>query len=85
MVGPTNLKPRFSRSLLIAWDTAVWAGTDHGVLKYIKEEDRWKLFTTEDGLLDNEVRWILLDGDYVWFGTGRGLTQFYWNAPYRTD
>ena len=70
---------------ILADSGAVWVATERGVWKYKKREDRWRHFTTEDGLLHDSVRWMLLDGDYIWFGTARGLTRFYWNAPYRID
>ncbi|RKY79699.1 hypothetical protein DRQ00_03135, partial [candidate division KSB1 bacterium] len=68
-----------------ATDKAVWVGTEQAVYKYDKQRRTWRLFTTEDGLLDNTVQAILPAGDYVWFGTPKGLTRFYWNAPYRID
>ena len=70
---------------LVASKQAVWAASDEGVMKFDRKSRAWRTFTTEDGLLDNRVRSILLDGDYVWFGTARGLTQFFWNDPRRVD
>ena len=66
-------------------DSSAWIATDEGVLKYDRRWDRWRHFTAEDGLLDNMVQTLLLDGDYVWFGTPRGVTRFFWNDPYRID
>ena len=63
----------------------VWVGKENGLLKYVKRENRWYRYSRADGLLDNSVRWILLDGDYIWLGTGRGLTRFFWNAPHLID
>jgi len=68
-----------------ATPSAVWAGTDQGVLKFDRERQRWVHFTTADGLPDNRVRAIHPDGDYIWFGTAAGLTRFYWNSPFRID
>jgi len=42
-------------------------------------------FTTQDGLPSNEVYELLLDGDYLWIGSDRGLTRFLWNDPDRID
>ncbi|MBD3288957.1 hypothetical protein GF337_09155 [candidate division KSB1 bacterium] len=73
-------------AFLKADEKAVWAATeDHGVLKYDKERGRWVHFTIEDGLPSNTVNTIVLDSDYVWFGSPEGITKFYWNAPYRID
>lgn len=66
-------------------DSSVWIATDEGVLKFDRLRGTWRRFTTDDGLLDNTVQTILLDGDYVWFGTPKGATRFYWNDPFRID
>ncbi|RKX22715.1 MAG: hypothetical protein DRP45_11155 [Candidatus Zixiibacteriota bacterium] len=42
-------------------------------------------FTTDDGLASDNVLALLMDGDYVWIGTDRGLTRFLWNNPDRVD
>ena len=39
----------------------------------------------EDGFLENHIQDLLLEGDYIYFGTQRGATRFYWNSPYRID
>lgn len=64
---------------------SVWAATEEGVLRYERESKRWIHYTMEDGLPALAVRSLLLDGDYIWLGSRRGLTLFYWNAPYRID
>jgi len=70
---------------ILASKDAIWAATQNGVLKYDKLRERWVHFTMLDGLPSNEVYSLLLDGDYIWFGSARGLTRFYWNSPYRVD
>jgi hypothetical protein len=73
-------------NVIVADSDVVWLGTEgRGVLKYLKTENRWRTFTTDDGLLDDSVRDIFMDGDYAWFGTAKGLTRFYWNSPVRRD
>lgn len=64
---------------------AVWVATDDGLLKFDRRRLFWRLFTTEDGLLDNQCHRLLLDGDYLWIVTATGITQFYWNNPQRSD
>jgi ligand-binding sensor domain-containing protein len=66
-------------------ELAVWAVTDDGVLKYDRQAERWVHFGMEDGLPCHRINAVLVDGDYVWFGSEQGLTCFYWNAPYRID
>jgi ligand-binding sensor domain-containing protein len=56
----------------------LWVGTQSGVWKMDKEEKTWENFTVFDGLIDDDIQSIALDGDYIWFGTPRGATRFYW-------
>ena len=70
---------------ILASEQAVWAATDDGVYKYNRFASRWNHFTRIDGLADNRVYSLQLDGDYIWFGTHEGLTRFYWNSPMRSD
>jgi ligand-binding sensor domain-containing protein len=42
-------------------------------------------FTTDDGLPSSNVFELKIDGDFVWIGTDRGLTRFWWNNPSRVD
>ncbi len=42
-------------------------------------------FTTDDGLPSAKVFELELEGDFVWIGTDRGLTKFWWNNPGRVD
>ncbi len=66
-------------------EKSVWVSTDQGLLKYDRERKYWRLFTIADGLLNNVCRRLLLDGDYLWIATYRGICQFYWNNPNRID
>ncbi|MFH0931363.1 MAG: two-component regulator propeller domain-containing protein [Candidatus Zixiibacteriota bacterium] len=56
-----------------------------GAWRLDKQNNIWKGYYKEDGLLDNNIQTLLLDGDYIWFGTQRGATRFYWNNPLRMD
>lgn len=64
---------------------AVWVATNDGVWKYNRRNQSWVHFTMYDGLPSNNVYSLYLEGDYIWFGSDKGLTRFYWNSPYRTD
>jgi ligand-binding sensor domain-containing protein len=44
----------------------VWFTTDWGILKYNKELDTWRHYTTADGLVDNNVRYLVLGGGTAW-------------------
>jgi hypothetical protein len=66
-------------------EKSVWVATPSGLLKFDKVNKFWKLFTTEDGLLNNNCHRILLDGDHLWVTTDLGITHFYWDNPDRID
>ncbi|MBN1481862.1 hypothetical protein EH223_05925 [candidate division KSB1 bacterium] len=70
---------------ILAARQAVWVATNDGVFKFNRRMQRWTQFTREDGLADDRVYAIQLDNDYIYFGTARGLTRFYWNSPFRND
>ena len=72
--------------LAIAADAfSVWVGTRSGVFKLNRESRTWRRFDRIDGLIDTRVNEIVIDGDYVWFGTPKGATTFFWNDPHRVD
>lgn len=66
---------------LICDNKNVWVATKSGVWKLNRTTDIWIKYTTDDGLLDNNVQDMVLDGDYIWFGTPQGATRFFWNDP----
>ncbi len=66
-------------------EKSVWVSSPMGLLKYDRERQFWRIFTTQDGLLSNQCFRLLLDGDYIWVTNRRGITQFYWNSPRRID
>jgi signal transduction histidine kinase/ligand-binding sensor domain-containing protein len=57
-------------------DGQLWAGTQNGLANF--DGQKWKLFTTRDGLSENAVRAIAEDGGgNLWIGTeSRGLNFF---------
>lgn len=52
----------------------------HGLKKPFTRE-----FTVNDGLPSRYVYSLVMDGDYLWVGTDKGLTRFLWNNPDRVD
>ena len=50
-------------SSLAANSRYVWVGTDRGVSRYDKSERRWNNFTIKNGLANNDVSAIALDGE----------------------
>jgi ligand-binding sensor domain-containing protein len=70
---------------LYADSRLIWAATDVGLWKYRKSDGHTYLYTMADGLPVNKVNSIVVDGDYFWLGTSRGLVRFLWNASGRGD
>lgn len=70
------------RSLAVN-DRVVMISSDNGVsmLPFRQKRIRFREFSTDDGLISNYVFSLHLDGDYLWIGSDRGLTRFYWNDP----
>lgn len=68
-------------------DTIAAVASDRGmIIIFHKNKNQFtRDFTTEDGLASNTVYSLLMDGDYIWIGTDKGLTKFLWNNPDRVD
>jgi ligand-binding sensor domain-containing protein len=64
---------------------AVWFATSKGLMKYDREMNDWRLFTTADGLIDNNVYHIDIENDNLWLSTEKGFTIFNYNKPGRLD
>jgi len=75
-----------SRALAVN-DRIVAVASDRGLtIIFLNDRKRYsREFTTDDGLASDEVYALLLDGDYLWVGTDRGLTRFLWNNPERVN
>lgn len=63
----------------------IWVATDIGLWKYRLNDGYSRLFTAADGMISDDVRGLILDGDYLWLATPDGLIRFYWNNPDRID
>ena len=63
-------------------DSIVAVGTPGGLLLiFDREGSRHVLYTTEDGLISNEIHRLVFDCDYLWVGTDQGLTRFWYANP----
>ena len=55
-----------------------WLGTRHGLIELDTLHQRCRLFTTRDGLPNNNIVGILPDGfGYLWLSTDNGLCRFH--------
>ncbi len=55
-----------------------WVATDQGVLVTDLRTGNWRKITRVDGLVDEEVRSVALEEDYIWFGTRHGASRYHW-------
>jgi len=54
----------------------IWQGTYYGLLRY--DENNPRLYTTEDGLLDDNIRCMIIGkNDVIWMGTDKGVSRFH--------
>ena len=66
-------------------DSTVWFATSKGLMKFDREMNNWRLFTTSDGLIDNNVYHIDVENDNLWLSTEKGFTIFNFSRPGRLD
>ncbi|SYZ74826.1 conserved hypothetical protein [Candidatus Zixiibacteriota bacterium] len=67
---------------LAVQDTLVAAATPQGLLLFfIGDRPQHYLYTVSDGLISNDVKDLVFDGDYLWLGTDLGLTRFWYLDP----
>ena len=53
----------------------IWIASSRGLLEYSGISEP-RLYTTEDGLPDNNIRAVLDDGESLWFCSGRQICRF---------
>ena len=55
----------------------IWFGTNGGLLRYDKGTDTWRHYTVTDGLPNNEVWGIAVDGEHIWTAHIGGVVSRY--------
>lgn len=68
-------------------DRVAAVSSSNGFTIFFDEKGKpdYREFSTSDGLPSSNVMALLFDGDYLWVGTERGLSSFWWNNPHRVD
>lgn len=77
--GPIHMPSDDIYSICIIRDSIQWFGTDKGVARHIgfNTLENWTVFDKENGLVDDFVQTIAVDGeDRVWFGTKGGISVY---------
>ena len=54
----------------------LWIGTDKGLTRYDKKENKWENYTKNDGLLDNLITSLAIDKNLLWIGTFFGVSCY---------
>ena len=62
---------------ICADDGFVWIASQSGVFRLDRRYHTWEIFTEAEGLPHRSAQVILRDGEYIWFGTERGVTRVF--------
>jgi ligand-binding sensor domain-containing protein len=63
-------------------DSLVAAATANGLLLIFNgQKPHSYLYTINDGLISNDIRDLVFDGEFIWLATDRGLTRFWYKNP----
>ncbi len=63
-------------------DSTLAVATQNGLLLYtLGAKIRHQRFTKDDGLLSLNLKRVVFDGDYLWIGSDRGLSRFWYKNP----
>ena len=90
LAAPDTVWQRFAlaevhgnRHVAIAADTSrVWLGTDLGAFRFEISTGLWNRYTQANGLIDDRTQAVLLQDDYVWFGTVKGASRYNWSQDF---
>lgn len=71
--------------VLLVHDGVIWVGGPSGLFRYNQRTRNWYRYSENDGLISSQVSSLAADGDFIWIGTDRGATRFYWADFGRSD
>lgn len=54
----------------------IWMGTDNGLGCLDVQTQRFRTYTTQDGLPNNNISALIKYGKYIWIGTSNGLCRY---------
>ena len=72
-----------TRASLTASGERAWIGTEFGVLRLNTQSGNSTRLSQIDGLLDDRVHAVRLDGPHIWIATRQGLSQYRWLGDFR--
>ena len=71
-------------SVLLVYQGVIWVGGSDGLFK-LNRSGNWYRYSVSDGLIGGRITSLVADGDYIWIGTDKGATRFYWKSFDRQD
>jgi ligand-binding sensor domain-containing protein/signal transduction histidine kinase len=76
-----SLQDNFVRAVAVTDENTpkerLWVATHSGLSYLDKKTGQWTAFTTKNGLPNNYVKTLLVDGEYLWIGTDKGLATLH--------
>ncbi|MCB1200841.1 MAG: hypothetical protein KDK41_09360 [Leptospiraceae bacterium] len=63
-------------SSVLVDQTSVYVGTQFGVDRYDKVQNRWVAYTAIEGLAGNNIQVLAAEGDIIWAGGADGLSYY---------
>ncbi len=73
----TPKKQIFTNIVLEVERNRVWSGTNGGGIRvYNRTTGEWKIVTMKEGISDDFLQSICVDGQYVWVGTFDGVSRY---------
>ncbi len=74
-----GLSSNICRSICIDQNDVVWVGTNNGINKITMK--KWgspliEIYSSDDGLLSNEINEVVKTGNLVWAATNQGVVEF---------
>jgi len=70
---------------IIAMKNILWIATNKGLFLYNRKINKSTLIGNDYYLPELNIYRMLLDQDYIWLITSRGLYRFFWNEPDRIE
>ena len=74
-----GMSSNLCRSIYIEEDSVVWVGTNNGINRITMK--KWghpvvEVFSSDDGLVSNEINEITTTGNLIWAATNQGVVEF---------
>jgi signal transduction histidine kinase/streptogramin lyase len=72
----TSISSDYLQSMAETDPGDMWIGSDYGLNRFDRETNTFTCFTEADGLCNNTIYGIVVDGEDLWLSTNGGISQF---------